>query len=193
MPTPNEIITVTPALAGGDLSRPSRLACPPEESIVSRNSSSSTRRQLSHQESLPPTMPQQQLSPTTSSSSSSSDDETSTTTTTTVVTRDVPSAEPSPTLEPKHHSASHGLPLSPESPFVSSLSHEFSARRVCYFERYPHRDICLIAKIRDADFWPHSCYLHPLVRSYAQEASSLGSRLPTGRLMMFTWNSNMLI
>ncbi|RPB10842.1 hypothetical protein P167DRAFT_490418 [Morchella conica CCBAS932] len=87
-------------------------------------------------------MPQQQLlsNSSSSSSSSSSDDEILTTTTTTTTTvakemdRDVPSAEPSPTLEPKFdHSqqpASYGLPLSSESPFVPSLSYEFSAKRL---------------------------------------------------------------
>jgi hypothetical protein len=131
---------MTPTVPVGDPSRPSRLqlACPePEEPIVFRNSASlSTRRQ---QDSTPTNMPQQQLlsNSSSSSSSSSSDDEilTTTTTVTKEMDRDVPSAEPSPTLEPKFdHSqqpASYGLPLSSESPFVPSLSYEFSAKRVC--------------------------------------------------------------
>lgn len=190
MPTPNETITVISTISGGDISRPSRLqlACP-EEPIAFRNSSSlSTWRQVSQQASAPPTMPQQQLSPITSSS----DDETSTTTTVVKeVDRDVSSAEPSPTLEPKHHSqqpASHGLPLSLESPFVSSLSHEFSAKRVCYFAI----PMLLNCETRDADCWPGSCYPPHLAHFCVQEVNSSESRPLTGQHTKSMWNSSML-
>jgi len=154
MPTPNETLTTIPENIN-ELTRPSRLqlACPPEENpTVSRSTSaisSQIRRQqpaaaAAHQQDI--IMSQTQLSPT-----NMSDDEAVTTTatapTTTTTTavmkqqgdmeRDLQS-EPSPSLERKHMdhpkaAASHGLPISPESPFTPSLSYEFSSKRVSGF------------------------------------------------------------
>ena len=160
MPTPNETLTTIPENIN-ELTRPSRLqlACPEENLTVSRSTSaisSQIRRQQPaaatvHQQDI--IMSQPQLSPT-----NMSDDEAATTTTTTTAAapttttttvvmkqqgdmeRDLQS-EPSPSLERKHMdhpqaAASHGLPISPESPFTPSLSYEFSSKRVCGFFWY---------------------------------------------------------
>ena len=154
MPTPNETLTTIPENIN-ELIRPSRLqlACPPEENPTFSHSTSAISSQIRRQQPAAATahqqdiiMSQPQLSPT-----NMSDDEAATaaasapttTTTTTVMKqqgdmeRDLQS-EPSPSLERKHMdhpqaAASHGLPISPESPFTPSLSYEFSSKRVSGF------------------------------------------------------------